>query len=182
MPKENNTERSTGGWRQRLHLLHGEAGEAIQGGSFSADVDIVASNVAKNVTAADLCHWLSQKGLFVKDCVLLTTSEQARSLAFKITIDPKDFDRATKDAGIWPYRVGVRMFKSFNRNNNGNRENIRNNGDEPERYNDSSSRQNGRDYRGNYRSGEHNGRGNRENDRSADHSRSDSRYDNYRRY
>ena len=109
-----NTESSS--WRQRLHFLQG-TNEGVQGGSFSADIDIVAFNVAKIVTSANLCHWLSERGLFVKDCKLLTTSEEARSLSFKVTIDPKDFDRATKDAHLWPYRVGVRLYKNFNKNN-----------------------------------------------------------------
>ena len=103
-------------WRQRLHLLQGAAGDSTQIGALSADVDIVAYNVAKNVTAVDLRNWLAQKGLLVKDCKLLTTSDEARSLSYKITLQPQDFDRATQDAGLWPYRVGVRLFKNFNRN------------------------------------------------------------------
>ena len=45
---------------------------------------------------------------------MLTTSEDARSLTYKITIDPKDYEKATTDASIWPYQVGVRLFKQFN--------------------------------------------------------------------
>ena len=103
-------------WRQRQHVLYGTANEEIQSGSFSADVDLVAYNVAKTITAADLGNWLSQRGLFIKHCKLLTTSDEARSLSFKVTIDPKDFDRATKDANLWPYRVGVRLYKNFSTN------------------------------------------------------------------
>ena len=81
--------------------------------SLSADVDLVVYNVAKNVKPLDLCNWLSQKGLFVKDCKLLTTSDEARSLSYRITINPKDFDKATQDANLWPYGVGVRLYKNF---------------------------------------------------------------------
>lgn len=108
------------GWKQRLHLLHGTAGEDEQGGSFSADVDIVAYNVAKNVTSVNLCNRLTQNGLRVNDCRLLTTSPSARSLSYRITIHPKDYEKATKDESLWPYRVGVRLFKHFNNNNNSN--------------------------------------------------------------
>jgi hypothetical protein len=103
-------------WRKRQQVLFGIADEGNQGACFSADAELVAHNVAKNITIADLCNWLSQRGLLVKDCTLLTTSNEARSLAFKITIDPKDFDRATKDPALWPYGVGVRVYKNFNKN------------------------------------------------------------------
>ena len=96
--------------------------------------------VAKNITEADLCNWLSQRGLYVKNCILLTTTDKARSLAFKITIDPKDFDRATKDPSIWPYQVGVRLFKAFNRTSNNNENRARQSNDE-----NSNNRQNARD-------------------------------------
>ena len=102
------------GWKQRLHLLSGVAGGTGASGSFAADVDIVAYNVAKNINSLDLKYWLSQNGITVKNCTLLTTSEDARSLTYKITIDPKDYEKATTDASIWPYQVGVRLFKQFN--------------------------------------------------------------------
>ena len=105
-------------WRQKLHILHGTAEHNSFGGSFSADIDIVAYNVAKHITSAELCSWLARNGLFVKDCKLLTTAEGARSLTYKITIDPKDYDRATNDVSLWPYRVGVRLFKTFIRKSN----------------------------------------------------------------
>ena len=104
--------------------LHGASGENRlgQARSLSADVDIVAYNFGKNVTAVDVSNWLATKGVEVKDCKLLTTSDEARSLTFKITIKPEDYDRATQDAMLWPYRVGVRLFKSSNkRNQNQNR-------------------------------------------------------------
>ncbi len=118
--EENNTPNrkpaENASWRKRQQVLVGTADEGNHGGCFSADAELVAHNVAKNITTADLCNWLSLRGLLVKDCTLLTTSEEARSLAFKVTIDPKDFDRATKDAALWPYGVGVRVYKNFNKN------------------------------------------------------------------
>ena len=63
----------------------------------------------------DLRQCLSQKELNIKDYELLTTAEGARALSYyKITIDPKDYERASTDASLWAYRVGVRLFKHFN--------------------------------------------------------------------
>ena len=100
-------------WKDQLHLLHGTGGQGSQGPTFSADIDIVAYNVAKHITSVDLSNCLSGNGLSIKDCELLTTSEEARSLSCKITISAGDFEKATKDVSIWPYRVGVRLFKHF---------------------------------------------------------------------
>ena len=41
-------------WKDHLHLLHGTAGLNVGGPSYSADVDIVAFNVAKHITSVDL--------------------------------------------------------------------------------------------------------------------------------
>ena len=102
--------------KEQLHLLHGTAGVNARGPSYSADVDIVAFNVAKHITPVDLSNCLAENGLNVKECQLLTKPDDARSLSYKITISPCDVERATKDESIWPYRVGVRFFKHFNRN------------------------------------------------------------------
>lgn len=100
-------------WKHQLHLLHGTAGKGSQGPTFSADIDIVAYNVAKHITSVDLSNCLAENGLNVKDCKLLTTAEDARSLSYKVTISSGDYERATKDVSVWPYRVGVRLFKHF---------------------------------------------------------------------
>lgn len=52
--------------------LHGASGENRlgQARSLSADVDIVAYNFGKNVTAVDVSNWLATKGVEVKDCKL----------------------------------------------------------------------------------------------------------------
>merc|ERR1712240_698873 len=99
--------------RQRLHLLNGAGGGQCPGNSFAADVDVVAFNVSKNVSAMDMKNWLSQRGVNVRKCELLTTSEEARSLSYKITVDPQDYERVTTDASVWPNQVGVRRFRQF---------------------------------------------------------------------
>ena len=119
-------------WRSNLQVLHGTArDDSNDGQSFSADIDLVAYGVGKNITALQLSKFLQEKGLSVKDCSLLTKFEGARSLSYKVTIKSTDLDIA-KNPGIWPYRVGVRLYKHFNatqRNNNINRFNKDNNGD-----------------------------------------------------
>ena len=156
-------------WRGRQHVLYGTANEDQYGASFSADVELVAYNVAKNITSADLCNWLSQRGHYVKDCTLLTTSEEARSLSFKVSVDPKDFERATKDTNLWPYRVGIRLFKNFNKSSgetNRNREHERNSQD---KRNDNNNRRKTTEgdqqhrsnyFNGNYQGWRNNGRAN----------------------
>ena len=103
-------------WKDQLHFLHETAGVNVGGPSYSADVDIVAFNVAKHITSVDLSNCLAENGLNVKECQLLTKSDDARSLSYKITFSPCDVERATKAVSIWPYRVGVSFFKHFNRN------------------------------------------------------------------
>ena len=100
-------------WRKNLNLLQGTALGADGKETLSSDIDLVAYGVAKNVTAIQLSNFMQNKGLEVIDCVLLTKYDGARSLAFKITIKTTDFEKA-KDPDIWPYRVGLRLYKQFN--------------------------------------------------------------------
>ena len=72
-PSLNNARDQRMSWRQRLHLLQGVSGDSGNTGALSADVDIVAYNVAKNVTFIYLRNWLAQKGLSIKGCKSLTT-------------------------------------------------------------------------------------------------------------
>ena len=101
-------------WKDRLHLLEGTAKISGQV-ALSADIDLVASNVGKNVSAVDLGNWLTQRGLEIKNCQLLTKSDEAKSLAYKITIAPQHFEKATKDANLWPERVLLRKFQPFSK-------------------------------------------------------------------
>ena len=101
-------------WRSNLQLLHGTAHDLTsEEQSFSADVDLVAYGVNTRITALQLSKLLQDKELVVKDCRLLTKVEGARSLSYKVSIKSTDFELA-KTEKIWPYMVGVRMFKHFN--------------------------------------------------------------------
>jgi len=114
----------TASWRHPLQLLSA-TGNVGNGRSFSVDTDLVAFNVAKHITGEDLSNWLVKNGLNVRDCKLLTTSESARSLSYKITIDPKDYGRATKDVSLWPNGVSVRIFKHFDKNHMNNERRVK---------------------------------------------------------
>ena len=47
----------------------------------------------------------------------MTTFEHARAHIYKVTIKATEYEKATKPE-IWPYRVGVRLFKQFRRQDN----------------------------------------------------------------
>ena len=78
---------------------------------------LVAYGVAKDATAAGLKTFLENRGINVVDCVNLTTFEFARTHSYKVTIKASEYEKATKPE-IWPYRVGVRLFKQFRNKEN----------------------------------------------------------------
>lgn len=101
-------------WRSELQLLRGNGNNpGNRSPSIAADVDLVVYNIAKNVSATQVKNHLANKGLHIKDCTLLTTSEEARMLSYKITVRPEDTERATTDQTLWPNGVGVRFYKHF---------------------------------------------------------------------
>ena len=103
-------------WRQRLNTLRGTATSESDGEVLSADIHLVAFGVAKRVSGIQLSHFLEGKALHVLSCDLLTKYEGAQSLSYKVMIKSCDFDKA-KNPELWPYRVGVRLFKFFNARN-----------------------------------------------------------------
>ena len=111
-----NKETDTMRWRQRLNILSGTASDESGCNSFSADIHLVAYGVAKQVTGIQLSHFLQERGLNVLRCDLLTKYENARSLAYKISIRSRDYEKA-QDPNIWPLRLGVRLFKYFKKRN-----------------------------------------------------------------
>ena len=70
--------------------MHGTASNNSQSTALSADVDLVAYNVAKHVTSVMLCKFLAERGLNVCDCNLLTRFDGVRTLTYRITINPCD--------------------------------------------------------------------------------------------
>ena len=129
--KENNTRdvpQINKSWRQRLNVLHGTAFNN-EGCTLAANVELVAYGLGKDVTSIQLSNFLQDKGIDIIDCQLLTKFEGARSLSFKITVKPQHFEKV-KDPSLWPYRVGMRLYKHFNSGNKMNNitgtKNIRN--------------------------------------------------------
>ena len=115
--KSNQRQKQKSSWKQNLHFLQGTGGttKPSENSSENDGINIVAYKVKKNVTETDMSNWLLQKGLHIKNCKLMTKSSEAPFLSYKITIDKNDFERATQDANLWPYGVGVRLFVDFNK-------------------------------------------------------------------
>ena len=59
-----------------------------------------------------LTKFVQDRGVDLLDCTQLTKFEGTRSLAFKVTIKPNDFEKCM-NAEVWPYGVGLRRFKHF---------------------------------------------------------------------
>ena len=96
--------------RRSVRTLHGTAQDQIVNGKApAADIDLVVSGVAKDVTAIQVSQFIEAKGIKVLDCVLLTKYEQARTLSYKITIKARDYGKS-QNLSMWPYRVRVRVF------------------------------------------------------------------------
>ena len=103
-------------------MFHGNSAEA-EASSLAADVDLVASGVAKDATEKQLLDFLKIKGINVVKVECLTKSElvvknKVRSKTMKVTIKAAQLDKAM-DPGVWPYRVGVRHFRAPKRSRQG---------------------------------------------------------------
>ena len=107
-----NGENRSKNWRYDLNLLTGTAVSNDRNMTLSPDVDLVAYGVAKNVTALQLSKFVQDRGVDLLDCTQLTKFEGTRSLAFKVTIKPNDFEKCM-NAKVWTYGVGLRRFKHF---------------------------------------------------------------------
>ena len=59
-------------WRERLNILRGTASNESGDESLSADIHLVAYEVAKHVTGIQLSHFLENRGLNVLSCDVLT--------------------------------------------------------------------------------------------------------------
>ena len=103
------TPRQRGAWKRALNILHGTADS---NSTLAADVSLVAYGVAKDASEVQLKSFLEGKNINVIECKKLTTFEQARTHCYKVTIKASEFEKSTKPE-VWPYRVGVRLFKQF---------------------------------------------------------------------
>ena len=103
-----------GAWKKSLNILHGTADSS---NTLAADVSLVAYGVAKDATAEGLKAFLEARGIKIVECVNLTTFEFARTHSYKVTIRASEYEKATNPA-VWPYWVGVRLFKQFRNKDN----------------------------------------------------------------
>ena len=95
--------------KKSLNILHGTA---EMNNNIAAAVSLVAYGVAKDASEEQLNSFLQAKNINVIECKKLTTFEQARTHCYKVTIKASEYEKATKPE-VWPYRVGVRLFKQF---------------------------------------------------------------------
>ena len=80
----------------------------------SADVNLVATGVAKDCSEDNLKDYLIEKGINVVEVQQLTKPEvvhQVRTLTFRVAIRASDYEAALKPE-IWPFRVGVRHYRA----------------------------------------------------------------------
>jgi hypothetical protein len=81
----------------------------------TADVNLVASGVSKDATPEQLKEFIVSKGINVTEIELLANHKvEARSFSYRIAIKPADYEKALKP-DVWPYRVGVRLYKPKSR-------------------------------------------------------------------
>ena len=76
----------------------------------AANVNLVATGVAKDASSDQLKEFIENKGIEVVEIELLTHHPDARTNTFRIAIKSRDYDKALNPE-VWPYRVGVRIFK-----------------------------------------------------------------------
>ena len=78
-------------------------------------VDLVIKGLNVDVTGENLTGFLQRKGVDIKECNLLTTFSDAKTLAYKITIDA-DKQNVVNDPSTWPENVNVQLYKQRRRN------------------------------------------------------------------
>ena len=89
----------------------------------AADVDLVASGVAKDATEKQLEDFLKAKGIDGAKVECLTkqeliTEQKVRSKTMKVTVKAAQLKKAM-DPSVWPFRVGVRHYRAPQRSNRG---------------------------------------------------------------
>ena len=91
-------------------------GNSPEDSSLSADVDLVATGVAKDADEEKLKEFLKNRGIDVLKVECLTKAElvlenKVRSKTMKVTVKASDLEKAMKPE-VWPSRVGVRHYRA----------------------------------------------------------------------
>ena len=99
-------------FRKRSVLVYGNAttGKDDAEEILAADIELVATGVAKDATIDQLKEFVMAKGINVLEIIKLTTFEHARTHTFKIKIKAAQYNEAMKPEN-WPFRVGVRHYR-----------------------------------------------------------------------
>ena len=102
--------------RQPRNICYGSGKTGQEGevnAQLAADVNRVASGVAKDCTEDNLRNFLMERGVPVVEVQQLTRQEvlaEVRTLTFRVSIKAAGYEAALKPE-VWPYRVGVRYYK-----------------------------------------------------------------------
>lgn len=108
--------RQNSAWRSKLKTVHGNAKSISSENSLSsitpADINLVIFGLSKDTSSDNLVSYVNNHDIKLLKCEVLTKSENAHSLSYKVSIRSSDYDKIMNPE-IWPYRVGVRHFKHF---------------------------------------------------------------------
>ena len=77
-------------------------------------IDLVIKGLSVDVTGEKLSGYLQSKGININECNLLTTFNNARSLAYKITVGAEIKD-VVSDPSLWPENVIIQSYKQRRR-------------------------------------------------------------------
>ena len=104
------------------NVFRGNSAEG-EASNLAADIDLVASGVARDATEKHLEDYLKAKGLNVVKVKCLTkpeliSEEKVRSKTMKVTVKAMHHEKAM-DPDMWPYRVGVRHYRAPQRSRQG---------------------------------------------------------------
>ena len=101
-------------------LIYGKAttGKDQSEQFLAADVELVATGVARDASDSQLKEFIMSKGIEVLEISKLTTYEHAKTNTFKIKIKAAEYNKAM-DPNNWPLRVGVRHYRQPRRDANG---------------------------------------------------------------
>ena len=103
---------SNNSWKRKSNITYGSAKTSNLSYSLSADVELAVFGVAKHASEKDLVDFITQKGINVIKCELLTRYKEARTNTFKVVILASDYEKAILPE-TWPFRVGVRLFRRY---------------------------------------------------------------------
>ena len=114
-PGRPNSDSSRNNQRKNPTLVFGNGTTTDVSDKFSltADVNLVASGVSKDITIDQLKNFITSKGITVTDIALLTNfyKEESKSYSYRIAIKAADYEKVM-NPDVWPYRVSIHLYKT----------------------------------------------------------------------